>query len=111
MRGRLLQMGSDDRFQPDFDADEKAAAAAPRYQVAKEVARNLLKTFRIKVPPVDVAMLVRARGLRLVMADADSSLSGALYTNAKEIVINTRGRSPERQRFTIAHELGHWELS
>lgn len=100
----------DREYQPDFDADERERASAPRHQLAREVARGLLRIYRVTAPPVDVASLVRERGLTLLRVEGASKLSGALYANVREIVVNTRGRSEERQRFTIAHELGHWEL-
>jgi Zn-dependent peptidase ImmA (M78 family) len=100
----------DNRFQADFDADTVAAANEPRRKLARDLARALIKKFQIKTPPVDVESIVRARGLTLVKVDTESTLSGALYVKVKEIVINTRGRSEARQRFTIAHELGHWEF-
>jgi Zn-dependent peptidase ImmA (M78 family) len=100
----------DDRYQPDFDAEDKQASLAPRHQMAKELARKCIKEFRVKGPAVDVESMVRARGITLLRVDTESTMSGALYADVKEIAINTRGRSPERQRFTIAHEFGHWEF-
>ncbi len=97
-------------YQPDFDAGEKSRAAEPRHQVARELARALHKRYRVSAPPVDVEHLVKDRGLMIVKVSVQSRLSGALYANKREIVVNTHDRSPERQRFTIAHELGHWEL-
>lgn len=100
----------DDRYQADFDAEIAAAATEPRRKVARDLARALVKDLRIKSPPVDVERIVHARGLKLEKVSIDSTLSGTLYPTVKEIVINTRGRSEARQRFTIAHELGHWEF-
>jgi Zn-dependent peptidase ImmA (M78 family) len=37
-------------------------------------------------------------------------LSGRLFVETKEIFINSQDRTAARQRFTMAHELGHWEL-
>jgi Zn-dependent peptidase ImmA (M78 family) len=101
---------ADREYQPDFDADEQAKAAEPRHQLARELARRLHKEFRAKSPPVDVDLIVRERGLTLIKVDLRSRLSGALYAEQREVVVNTRNRSEARQRFTIAHELGHWEL-
>src|SRR6266850_8122685 len=97
-------------YQPDFDADERLAAGAPRLSLAREHARKLLNDRKIVSPPVQVEELIRVRGIAFVALEADANLSGQLYPAIPEIVVNTRGRSKARQRFTAAHELGHWEL-
>ena len=101
----------DDRdYQPDFDADERARGAEPRRKLARDMALALLKQHRITKPKVDVEALARECGLTVAYVDTDGKLSGQLYPDPREAVINTRDRSLARQRFTLAHELGHWQL-
>lgn len=45
-------------------------------------------------------------GLHISEADLDG-ISGLLYPARRRIVVNA-DESPERKRFTVAHELGHW---
>jgi ribosomal protein S24E len=98
-------------YQPDFDAKERAKDSEPRYRVARESARRLLQLYKLTAPPVDVEAIVRARGLTLAKVEVEGHLSAQLYAEAREIVVNTHQRSIGRQRFSIAHELGHWELA
>lgn len=97
-------------YQPDFDAEERALAAEPRKKFAREMALALLKQHRITKPEVDVDALAQECGLTVAYVDVDGTLSGQLYPDLREITVNTRGRSRARQRFTVAHELGHWQL-
>lgn len=97
-------------YQPDFDSEERQAAATPRYRIAREAAIGVLRRAAVAGPPVPVDVLVRREGLTLVKVEVDGGLSGQLYANEKEVVINTKGRPETRQRFTTAHELGHWTL-
>src|SRR5207302_5275060 len=97
-------------YQPDFDSDERRAAAAPRYRIARQTATGVLRRAGVGGPPVPVDDLVTREGLTLVKVDVDGGLSGQLYASEREVVVNTRGRPLTRQRFTTAHELGHWAL-
>lgn len=97
-------------YQPDFDAEERARAAEPRRKLAREVAIALLKKHRITQPEVDVDALAQECSLAVAYVDVDGKLSGQLYPDLREIAVNTKGRSRARQRFTLAHELGHWQL-
>jgi len=98
----------DDReYQPDFGEGEETG---PRRKLARQLAANLVKQDRLSGPPVDVAAIIARKGLKLVVCDVPGSLSGKLYPDQREVLVNSRGRSQGRQRFTMAHELGHWEL-
>lgn len=69
---------------------------------------ELLKKSNISRPPVPVEKVAEAEGFRLIREFLDSDLSG-FYV--KQIGVPTIGvnvaHAPVRQRFTIAHELGH----
>jgi len=87
-------------------ARENASLPNPE-QIAQRV---LARAGRYK-PPIKPDRLVAAwDNLRVVEEELDGS--GYLLPLGKlgaEIVVN-KSESPERQRFTIAHELGHWVL-
>lgn len=97
-------------YQPDFDAEERASATEPQRKLARDMALALLKKHKITKPEVDVEALARECGLVVAYVDVEGKLSGQLYPDMHEITLNTRGRSRVRQRFTLAHELGHWQL-
>ena len=97
-------------YQADFDADERARASEPRRKLAREMALALIKQHKITKPEVDVEAVARACGLTVAYVDIPGKVSGQLYPEVPEAVINTRDRSRARQRFTLAHELGHWQL-
>lgn len=66
----------------------------------------------MKEPPVLVEKILRQQGIRLVLKDLDGDISGFLHRGDGEapiIGINSH-HSPARQRFTMAHELGHYLL-
>jgi Zn-dependent peptidase ImmA (M78 family) len=107
----MFSRANDERgYQLDYDADERHVAQKANIKVAVAIARGLLKTLRIMEPPVAIDDIVRERGLIVKKAEVPGMLSGQLYPEVREIFINTRGRAVVRQRFTLAHELGHWEL-
>jgi Zn-dependent peptidase ImmA (M78 family) len=61
--------------------------------------------------PIDVRMVATRLGLRIVEEDLGDEVSGALVTNPQRAAILVHSKHhPNRQRFTIAHELGHHVL-
>lgn len=63
--------------------------------------------------PVDVIMLAHNNEIKVFEAELDKNISGAIRFNNDtkkfEILVNSKD-SKVRQRFTIAHELGHFFL-
>jgi Zn-dependent peptidase ImmA (M78 family) len=82
-------------------------------QVKQEAARDaamLLKEAWGDAIPVDPVALARAAGIRVVDAVLDDDTAGALVKAPGQdptILLNERD-SPNRKRFTCAHELGHY---
>lgn len=79
---------------------------------ASDSAERLLATHSITAPPVDVEQLAEAVGADVALEHLESSVSGMLVrppSGLPVIVVNNR-HAPVRQRFTIAHELGHLVL-
>lgn len=74
-------------------------------------AEQLLKKFKIVEPFVDVEALVKKMDIDLEYDDLDDEISGFLIFNeAKSTIVVNSNHHPNRQRFTIAHEIGHFEL-
>lgn len=75
--------------------------------------QGLLDRFCILHPPVPVDQIAKKLGLLLcsLPAGSEDDISGAIIRNSHRVVIAV---NPEhhsnRQRFTIAHELGHYFL-
>lgn len=75
---------------------------------AKHEARALIKRFGIKSPPVNVERIARQLGVKVEFAPFDDELSGMAFIKdgVPAIGINSL-HHPNRQRFTLAHELAH----
>ena len=72
-------------------------------------AADLLAKSGVLGPPVPVEQIAVAHGIQIVRSAAEWSESGFLLRDSDRVIIGINGRnSPKRQRFTIAHELGHW---
>ena len=85
---------------------EAPAAEPDRLEVARKAAARLLDEHELTEPPIDVETLAGTLGLsveRRALGDLDGELRGT------RIIVN-RDRHRVRQRFTIAHEIGHFVL-
>lgn len=77
-------------------------------QIDAKVAELLRKNKVIK-PPVPIDRIAENLGIEVNFAPSNDELSGALIRNDEGIVIGVNSQHhPNRQRFTIAHELGHY---
>jgi Zn-dependent peptidase ImmA (M78 family) len=75
---------------------------------AREQARALVEKLGVKAPPVPVEKLAKALGVRVEYNPFDNELSGmAFLRDGKPVIGVNANHHPNRQRFTIAHELGH----
>jgi Zn-dependent peptidase ImmA (M78 family) len=74
------------------------------------VAKNLLKIYGTDLP-IDVAGIAKAQGITIRMEELEDSVSGLLVIKANLVTLGVnKSHHPNRQRFTIAHELGHFLL-
>lgn len=82
---------------------------ARRWMRIQRRARDLLEELEIREPPVPVGKLARSRGARIVRVSGnEADIDGFLYREGEKVVIGVnRDQARVRQRFTIAHELGH----
>lgn len=77
---------------------------------AIDAARRILREEGYGIP-VDVEGIARARNVTVVRQELDDSVSGVLVVKAGHGIIGVNDRHhPNRQRFTIAHELAHYLL-
>lgn len=77
----------------------------------EEAAEELLREHGVETPPVPVEDIARSLGTQIVFDNFDSDLSGILYRGKGAVIIAVNStHSAKRQRFTIAHELGHLRL-
>jgi Predicted Zn peptidase len=77
----------------------------------KEAAQRVLKRAKVSVAPVDVDAVASTCGAVVSYEPFDDNLSGVLVKKKARVVIGVNSsHSKTRQRFTIAHELGHLEL-
>jgi Zn-dependent peptidase ImmA (M78 family) len=77
------------------------------------LAEQLLRGHRIRSAPVPVEELATALGVPVVKEPTDDEISGFLFRDRaqKSAIIGVNAiHHPNRQNFTIAHELGHFLL-
>jgi len=72
---------------------------------------QLLQKHRIKNPPVPVDKIAEALGATVRYSPFEGELAGMLVRAKGQIIIGVNSlHHPNRQRFTIAHECGHFLL-
>ena len=78
---------------------------------AQEAARALLIQHSVKAAPVPIERIAKSLQVRVEYAPLDDELSGFVHIRdgVPIVGINTL-HSPNRQRFTLAHELAHVQL-
>lgn len=80
----------------------------PRYSRINREVIDLLNRAGITCPPVPLERVAEILGARIVYSNFDGEISGLLARRDGEVVIGVEERHPlTRQRFTIAHEIGH----
>jgi len=65
----------------------------------------------MRSPPVPVERIAKALGAQVRYSPLDEELSGMIYVQDGTPIIGVNSlHHPNRQRFTIAHEIGHLQL-
>ena len=78
---------------------------------AEATARRLIKEYGIEKPPVPVESLAERQGAQISYSPFEGDLSGMVFRDDAKVIIGVNSlHHPNRQRFTIAHELGHMLL-
>ena len=80
----------------------------PRYaRISREV-NALLMQAKVKAPPTPVENIAKLIGAKVTYSNFQNEISGLLLRREESVVIGVANeQSPTRQRFTIAHEIGH----
>jgi Zn-dependent peptidase ImmA (M78 family) len=77
----------------------------------EQKAQQFLARHGVTGAPVPVEDMARSEYIQVVRSPTAGQESGFLLRNDRGVMIGINGNeSPRRQRFTIAHELGHWLL-
>lgn len=79
-----------------------------RYSIIERQVDELLAKYHVAAPAVPVAMIARGEGLEVSYRNLNDTLAGFLLREDRRMVIGVNeAHSEARQRFTLAHELGH----
>jgi len=71
----------------------------------------ILRSYPQLVIPVNIEELAKMRGIKVIAYAFGEDVSGVLSLHQGEATIGYNQKEPlARRRFTIAHELGHYEL-
>lgn len=80
-------------------------------RTARSQGEALADAFDFSKPPVDVELVAQRLGLSIVQLDLGEDVSGLLISKGDSTVIAVqKSDSPNRKRFTIAHEIAHFHL-
>ena len=78
---------------------------------SEKEASTLINKYKLKQAPIAVADIAKNIGINVVPYDLGEGVSGILVVEANKATIGySKSDSKTRQRFTIAHELGHFIL-
>lgn len=78
------------------------------YKNTRDLVWKILAQEKINELPVSVSELCRSMGISMRLYESTDGNSGkSLIIDERPVIFVNRVDSPERQRFTAAHELGH----
>jgi len=85
---------------------------APRFNVARRKASEVLKKAKVKRAPIDLTQIAKTVGATIHYEPLDNEISGmATRTSQGVALIGVNAlHAKARQRFSIAHEIGHLVL-
>ena len=82
-----------------------------RQKFIEELATQILKDSGETNAPIDVNKIAQSKGIKVVGYDFGEDISGVLVIdNGSAAIGYNQNNHPNRTRFTIAHELGHFAL-
>jgi Zn-dependent peptidase ImmA (M78 family) len=74
--------------------------------------RKILSDCQVDAPPIDVLKIAKNYNAKVQFGVLPDDISGFVYSKGDQLVIGVNVKHPPvRQRFTIAHELGHYLLN
>lgn len=78
---------------------------------ARRQAEALVQRLGLEKPPIDVFGTAKSLGITVVRTSLGDDVSGLLITKSNGTTICVEESHPDvRQRFTVAHEIGHFYL-
>ena len=80
-----------------------------RVGYCRDYARKILKRYSVENPPVSIHEIAKSEGFIIKLLDQPKEFSGILHRETKSIGVN-QNHHMYRQRFSIAHEMGHYYL-
>lgn len=82
-----------------------------RIKWAEKKAIKLLESLNIDQLPIPVDDIAKSLNITISNEPFEGNISGVLYRDETHTIIGVNSKeSPKRQRFTIAHEIGHFTL-
>jgi len=87
----------------------KGTKEQARIGFSREMARNIVKKYGVTKPGTPLELIARGEHLTIHYRKWPDSVSGLLVRSENVIGVNAN-HHPNRQRFSIAHELGHYFL-
>jgi len=81
----------------------------PNYSFARNMARKMIKDYKLTEVPTDLTKVFQKLGLRYIELNDPEGIDGAIIEieNKPAIAYLNKAKPIPRQRFTLAHELGH----
>lgn len=81
----------------------------PNYSFARNMARKVLKDYKLSEVPTNLTVIFQGLNLKYIELDDADDIDGAILEieGKPAIAVLNRARPLQRQRFTLAHELGH----
>jgi Zn-dependent peptidase ImmA (M78 family) len=76
----------------------------------RQLAARLISENKVQRPPVPIERIARSLGVMIRKQAVDETISGFLYRNIatrRSLIGVNKVQHPNRQRFTVAHELAH----
>jgi Zn-dependent peptidase ImmA (M78 family) len=78
---------------------------------AERKAIGVLDRFGVAEAPIPVEQIARSLGVQITYEPFEGDISGMLFRDQGRAVIGVNSRhATTRQRFTVAHEIGHLEM-
>lgn len=81
----------------------------PNYSFARNMARKVIKDHKLSEVPTDLTKVFQKLGLKYIVLNDPEGIDGAIIEieNKPTIAYLNKAKPIPRQRFTLAHELGH----
>lgn len=80
-------------------------------KTAEQAAKSLLQRMGVEAVPVPIEAIAKRLGINVQVVPLDDHLSGMSFVrDGHSVIVVNASHHPNRQRFTLAHELAHHVL-